>query len=697
MTRIQLKKHLITSMSIVVMGLSGCFSSSSNDSSTTVTPLSGDIVVNHSGKDKSKVKVLLNRRDITSLVTFINTQGSAKFVDVKHALIQGTNTVSVTEPGQPASSKTFIFDDQGPDVAIHSAIKNGSSLNVTGIVTDPSGVASLQINDQAVNFDDKGAFSTTINASNAYLITAEDKGKGLKSAVKYLPAGSYINPTIRTSIEESLISSISPVIAGGLNVTKDETPEIWDAINPLAELTVANMNIDVNLTSFESQRDNSGNYTGTSSVTLSVTEEATSTIAAEIKMIQPLIGVTLNIKPTDGSASSTIVMHILPESLHINTANIALDTDDEENFSLKFVDKMPVDLTGTRVEVRDAQGQSNALFSNPITNLIVANVTDMVEGIIADALPGVLNNEISARLQDLFLGINTDDDNLTFKLGITDFSTSGSQLITDLSSAYATKNAVNKDNALGIRSVVPADTTLSTLSETTLPAPKSLGLVNTAISFDFINQALLLAYETGMMNINMINGVMVPADELESVSAAAQDGQLWVAIKPSLPNLTLFNADDKANAAIDIDNLELTVQTRRSGNWSSLFTTAVSANMVGVFGFDAAKNAVVLGPSKIAPKIVVKDSRIFNLPLIPIGLVNGLIDMVTPALADTLAAVELPLPIPAELPVTLKDISTLGSENNHLNLSLDLDLFKLAEFLMNNQSSTTPDSSNGGN
>ena len=103
---------------------------------------------------------------------------------------------------------------------------------------------------------------------------------------------------------------------------------------------------------------------------------------------------------------------------------------------------------------------------------------------------------------------------------------------------------------------------------------------------------------------------------------------------------------------------------------------------------DAANKEIFLAPSKVAPAITVEQVTILNFLPVPAGLINGIIDLVTPGLTDILSTVRLPLPIPADLPVQLKDISTVGVNNDHLSLSLDADLFALAELLIPPATST---------
>lgn len=654
-------------------------------------PLEGAVWVNQqpvvelsyaSGTDLGSVTVTLNGRNIKDMLTMGAESATLDTATVKALLVQGANVISVGQPEKDAAVRRFTYDDTGPAVNFASAKANGSNVDVEGTATDVGGVASLTINGQSIPVAANGSFSGSVPQAAEYAVLATDD-YNLKSYTHYAAAGATLDPMIKASIDEAVIEGVGPVVAGILAAQKDRA--VFDVINPVVsgQIPIAGFNFAVNLTALEALPEAEG---GTATVNaLAIDPAQTGTITADIDITEAKISAELLLYAGGADAEPLkFDVNIFADNINI-LAGIGLGIADGGTLSVS-VDNTALDLTGTSVDVVGIETLPifGPLIAGFLESELLNGIVDSVEGAIGPALAGELTNRISGLIErifggPLFLGLDINDENLQLVTNVSSLGANGNDLVAELSGVFKAKNISEfGDNyALG----VPVSSSIDQLTgditlEGALPDPSDDGQINAVVNFDLVNQALLMAYQLGALNINaVLNQGSLTLVSAADVAGVAAPGAILVNVQPSVPELLLSGDDTRADLGINLNNFSLVVSLGSATGWNELFLVDVGVGISAGFGFNNATNSIFLQAGQATPEIVINQVSAFGALDVPPALANTVVGLVVPIVADAIVSVvNIQLPIPAELPVQVKNISTVGTGPSHLNVSLDVDL-----------------------
>ncbi len=457
------------------------------------------------------LKVTLNDRDITSLLSVTTTGATASGAAITSYLQDGDNFLRVTTPATPTVK--FIYDMSGPMVHV-TKVTEGSTLTLQGYVEDPSGVKSVTVNGTAMTLGAGNTFNMSIaNASYVTFVSTDNinKVRTQKFARPSVNVADSISLRINRNgldfiteeVENVLESAALGRLLAGMNPMKKEC-----LLGNCYEINVNDASLDTAELNLAIQSAGDG--------TLGVSGSMTGVWADYALVIDPLIGWTSTI---DGEATASTANFTATAKVGVasgNKVNVSIS-----NLSLSLgtlsanVGILPSWLVSPFLNA--FKGIVEWILAEQLKQILPAKMAEMV-----DTFPSSLLIEFNgAQLKPAILPsiIATPNNGMNISLGarLSNVTTTGPKVV----------GSVWKDMG-----VVPTATNVSPKGVT-----KDIGIV---MSQNMINQALAAATASGMLNISLTENDLPGLGDTGGVNAT--DNLRVRLIPASAPTLELVKS-----------------------------------------------------------------------------------------------------------------------------------------------------------
>ena len=543
----------------------------------------------------SSLQLVLNSTDVTDLFTITDAGAVADGSLLADKVFSGKNQFTVVM-GTRIVSSVFHFDDIGPTVHILSA--DHATGNISGYVTDPSGVASLTIDGNPVTVTGQNEFDATFTSMALNDVAAVDTN-GFVSQVAYLRGDQELGNSISLRLNNGAFAffadqaevALNEYDFAGLLAEKED-----GGINPVASDPVVR---------FESF------YFEDTAIEISVLND--DTLAIHIELNNFLAAITTR------PLLFTHTGEVTADKIVIET-NILVGI---ENSDLTIgISNTTVDLANLEIEI---DGLFGNLLGSLITNLVPVFVTiaevaliPLASDFIADVY---VENDIP--INDKFLLAKIEPTSLvTSSLGMT------IDIESSLSALPADENAVRHLGSVFKAGDLPSMGALT-------PDGSSFD-VGASISVNLINQGLYAAHDAGALNLVLSAGDTggVDAEAVSVIQSAGDDIQpsdlMTISLSPVSPPYIALMDDDDIHGLLRWHDVSIKLELQRIG-WTEAKTVFTATFDLDV-GFDLGatdEGMLHIGIERL-PIIEILD---FDMPgFIPLspGFINRLVDRVMP-------------------------------------------------------------------
>ncbi len=289
------------------------------------------LTVRGTATDTNGVSVNVNGISATNIS---QTDGSFS-LDVP--LVAGANILWVAAT-DPSGNQTFVtrsvnLDRTPPTLTISSladgAYTNNATLNISGIVTDSSGVASLTVNSSSVTFDAAGSYSTAITlqpgTNNISVIAIDTAGNQTSVNRSITLDQSAPTLTVSTPADNSKTAQTLVTVSGTINETSTVSVTVNSGTPQSAAITGSSFSAGVNLTvGLNSIIITATDLAGkTASVVRSITSDTTKPSLAITDPAQD-VTVNLNSMTISGTVSDTVTSPMVTVQFNIQTFTPAI-------------------------------------------------------------------------------------------------------------------------------------------------------------------------------------------------------------------------------------------------------------------------------------------------------------------------------------------------------------------------------------
>jgi len=665
-----------------------------------------DFIVKYD-KTVTRADIFLNGVAVGNEFKFGATSAKASITDLKKYLKQGTNTLTV-DPLAFGPTVQFVVDNAGPEIIITKGKTTGAStlLEVEGELRDPSGIYALTMRIDKVTNIDPTTGAVTRTTSAPIVIPVDAMGRFRKTGIAIDPAVSIyrfeaedvhgqstvkefladsnettvmsISNAIRVAIGDSFIESLRPIIASQLYNSLQTAPiDIqWQCWN------------DPNKTGTPSQNPNGGFCgagqdgatfnSGLNPVTASLLGIPMTIYIKRINMQPNKSTVLLNkfkmqannylkidMIITEMLVSLRIDLKILFISLSVDPmtmtiGRIGVDTGAYASAVNKKVNVQLADSNFSLSDITVSQTSIGGINIGGLVNIIMP----LIEGIIGDLLPGILNPILNDNLQKIVIGSCIyPKDNVT--------STPCNHVNSSAMFNWAANvETLKTDNLFGAAApydmIVGLQTQFNLLKADPFARP-SLGAVyvedpvdigsiynskgetgtnlTVAVSSNALNQAFSALYQSGLTHIALVDGVMTNgADPSKPVGT---NGKTRIRLYPESPPFfrlspVSFTGTGAAVARVGYESAYMYLDKNENGVWKEQLKLGVD--------FDIAANIAQVGN---AVRLGVEGSPTFNLRSMenntgfPVtqAMLQGVLDLVTmyflPQITDRFVIIDL--------------------------------------------------------
>lgn len=587
--------------------------------------------------------IRLNNSDITQFFELTETSGTADISQFENYLRQGDNSLTVRASGKSKASLKFSYDSDGPLVVIDE-VQGAGPITIQGTLVDPAGVDQLSINGDSVLVDENGQFATQTAKAATYRFEATD-ALGKTSETIIAAPDEEFERIITTRISQEGIDFIAAEMIPILQ-DADTSPLLPDVNRELKEtlerdLALVALFVDIEITAMSWQA-----------------MEATMDLKPDSE--KGLIGfnantyetlVDLNIIDKQGNT--------LPARAHMSRAQIAGDVEvrgvsGQLDLSISNMSLAP---EGISIELN---GQSNAIL-DALANLLLPAMggvmTVLVDGVVNGVLSHALEEAADEILVDLdgrqlgmkplFQGFSSDDDSLHLIIG----------------------------GAMSAKSFDPGTPQVlgSLYSEDELPEatyPDSHLYAN--VSSNMINQALMVAFQTGLMHFTLLDG----EELLRGTEDRGED-------RPNGTQRILITSGSPASVSIDellgdpvvsfaLNGLQIALENKSSDEYRSWFQTEVdvAARVVLAVNEDSSLRIDFAGE----PGLTIRNTEIFDTIEVNDSFVANMVDRVMPQVLPKIAEATRSIEIPemGGFKLNIDEFAAVGANSSHLGVGATL-------------------------
>lgn len=152
-------------------------------------------------------RITLNGIPVEHLFTFSDGQAIASGETLAPYLTQGQNNIAV-DPMHLGPRRFFYFDNAGPRVVITEAIP-GDLVTVRGVLVDPSGGYSVDVNGVAAALGSNNEFEVRVAPSQVYQFDTEDVYAQVATHY-YADRATVLNDIVKLDVDEDTINELVP-------------------------------------------------------------------------------------------------------------------------------------------------------------------------------------------------------------------------------------------------------------------------------------------------------------------------------------------------------------------------------------------------------------------------------------------------------------------------------------------------------
>jgi hypothetical protein len=665
-----------------------------------------DFVIKYS-KPVTQSDVYLNGVAIGKEFNYGPTKATANILNLKKYVKQGVNTLTV-DPLAFGPTVTFVVDNAGPDILVTWGKNNSGAgtVDIGGELRDASDISSLKLNivrvtgvnqetglvqrsiDPTITIPvDANAkfFKTGIDNSagvTIYSFTATDI-HGQVSTKEYLADSDEapvmaISNAMRMAIGDSFIESLRPVVAAGLYTALQAAPidvrdQCWNDPNKTGDVSQ-----NPNGGFCSAGQDGSTFNAGLNPVYANILGIAMDIIVERINMTPGNSTVLLNGFKIRENNNIKIDMVITEMLVALNIKGtllfIPLEIDMTMTIGRTVVDtgadvsavnkKFNVQLTDSNFSLQNISVSETKLWGVIEIGFIVDLIMPLLEGVIADLLPGILNPILNDNLQKIVIGACMyPKDDIT--LVACNAPTSSA-----LFNWAVNVETIKTDNLFGPGNpydmVVGLETQFNLLKQDAFARPSlgpvyvedpvdiglifnSLGETGTnlslAISSNALNQAFSALYQSGFTHLTFYNGAI--SYGANPSLPVGTNGQTRIRLYPESPPFFTLNpvgggVGGAAAARVGYEAAYLYFDLNENGVWKNQLKLGVNFDIAATI--EQVDQAVRLG---------IDGSPIFNLNTmvnntgLPVtqGMLQTLLDAVTiyfiPTITDQFVIVDL--------------------------------------------------------
>lgn len=681
--------HILTSVTglltaaVFVAGCAGGGGNGGGSPSSIAAPAPGlyqntppaQFVINYASRPSNLV-IGLNGVHVQKYFTFGPTSAVASGSDLKDFLLQGKNILKLNPQNIIAPSVSFTFDDAGPKVVVQEVSNTPNVIEVRGELRDPSGANSLTVNGNQATVNQDGTFSVTIDrvaADQDYTFIATDK-INLSSTTLMAPPGRDFKQSIKARVDQATISKMLPLITGivGNDGLKIKGADILPAGGRLFSLTWQGL--------FKEPYGVSADLDTLALGGIEVNEFSI------VQDKQGEIFLDANLKNMNVGIFAYIFNGLIPYRTDIPViarigdirfrAGVKLAaTNGEMKIQLTDIDfhisRFDIDFTSIRTEMQQLDGQlqnpgDNNALGNAINDVIAA-IANGISTPVSKLLVSALNPVLEKALTELVVSANLNIGNagLNFKTSIQELGTQNGNIVVGLSGRL---QATPLDP--GVPPALASVYTPGALPELSYDK----GGLGAIISGNFINQATLAAFRSGLTNIsiitsdisnikNLVNGIhfgtIVYGQNL------GNEGDIRVRVMPRSPaNFTFFGKTVTA-AQIALHNWDIFIE-RKSGNaYTPLMVIGIDVTIPIGLGVNS-DNRIAIN-QMTTPDINILKAQVLGFQL-PAKTIDNVVDFVVPIIFSQLKQTIATIKVPTIAGITLlpEEILSVGDQNQHL-------------------------------
>ena len=638
-------KHLARSslgfLFVVLALFAGCVPSSpvtiTNPTSGTEYQAPPEIELAYQTKPST---VTLNATSITRFFTFGATSGTANTAEFESFLRQGSNRVQVGGASGPFVD--FIYNSEGPKVVIET-VEGRDPVRIAGYLDDPSGPQSLSVNGVGVSLVD-GRFDTTVAEAPSYQFIASDTS-GLISETTYVAPSTSFSRIITTRVSEQAMTFIADEITPLLtdidlsSILPDVNREIEEALQE--DLTLIAVFADVEVTDIA--------WLGVNAALDIKPNTQRGVIGFDADVYDLVADVDVH----------TILGLTIPVTAKIAYANATGDAQAYGNAG-----KLALDLVNLNLHTQDLiinlAGYDTVIIS-ALANLLMP----ALEGVVSTFVNGIMEEIIDQKLQEIGDEVIVDING--YQMGMTPlfqgFSSDHDSLHVVIGGGIMAKTV-----DLGVPQVLGSLYTTDVLPNATTTGSQIYANVST----NFINQALMASFQTGLNHFAFIdkNELQIGTTRDDEVGV---NGTERILIDPASP--AFMQIDDVLGDPVITFNLNamgLRYQKKYSSGYRDLFETKMDVEARVLLGVNEDDTLRIEFAG--SPDVTLKDTLIFDTIAINQTLIKNVIKLVMPVILPEIAKATQSIEIPkvAGYQLTVDDFSAVGTQHKHLGAGITI-------------------------
>jgi hypothetical protein len=616
---------------------------------STVTSVPAAFTIRYNAKPAS-ADVRVNGVSVSRFFTFGDTEATAAGENLRGYLLQGKNTFSVdAKSGGPTI--TFTLDTAGPKVVVMS-VSNTEPKEITGLASDPSGVARLSINNVSVPVGVDGFFTAVVSSAGQYTFSAEDK-LGHTSVLRIVPEGHKFNPIMKARIHESVVQTIVPAVTSGIKNT-DLAP-IIAPLNPILNSTwrglvgeLYGMRASIDQASLGSVVMNSFTISpandGSLSVDIDVFNIATHMdlkIYNGLLLPMPIRGW---FRAQRAHFDGTIKVTATNGKLSVKLPKI--------NFALKGIQ---LDITGIPSFVEH--------LINPLIQAAVDAITRTMSGVIATVIEQILAHELTEMVVTTTISIDAtpaegDEIVMGLETGVQTIATKNRNMMITLAGGIY---ALSEDE--GVAPMLGSEYDTGAVPDPALDE----GNIGVVLSANLLNQAMSVAYKIGLMRFwiydNHLYFGVTPDDTIGTINKTR------IRLVPTNPAAFRISGNDTMISTLELNAFDVFLDKKTANGWQPQFQLNMDAALSIELGVDKT-NRLTIGLAG-TPNVHVNFVDNFTaLPLDEAKLtqtINSVLPFIVPALGNAMYAIEVPSF--GKIRIQPERISAVGPNNQHMSVS----------------------------
>jgi hypothetical protein len=643
-------------VAIIAVFLAACNSGGGNALSIA-SPLAGgnytsstpDFRINYTNQPAS-IKIVLNGFPVQSYFTFGSTSAVASGEALKDFLIQGSNTLQIN-PTAFSPKHNFTYDSDGPLIIIDN-VSSSNPIEVRGLIRDPAGVKSLTLNGNPASISGE-TFTVTVDPADPadpddfYTFSATDNINHT-SSLSYAPAGREFTDSIKASVGQSALESLVPMISSAVTDQVLEGAQLSPA-NPVISLTWEGIiepvpyGLDANLdrVAFETLSMNE----------LRIREANDGSIKFDVTVSNVDVDLTAIIY--GGWIADNLA---LPIGLRIGAVDVTGRahmgvTDRKMELELQNV-KLTMDRTRISnllgIELADYEptlGLLDAII-NMLDGLIGGMVADKINAVLADQMEFVIRTRLF--IQDVGLAMDTSLESL---------GTQDGHITVGLGGGIWANPVKNTRPVLG--SIYNDDPTPDAGTDT--------GNLTAVIAGNFINQAVMAAFQSGLTDITLLGSELHLGAILNHDMGV--NGNTRIRIAPSSPANFTFAGENIAVANLSMYNFDVLQEKKIGGVWEPMVRMNLDFRVA--IALDITEDNAITINLLNTPDIDLKaldNGYGFN---ISASKVDQIIDIAVPLVLARIdeSLLSIKLPTVGGFGILPEEIKTVGDSNNNLSFS----------------------------